>query len=299
MKDPTHMNTDRYESLAQRGQDWARLVASLRRIEAAVASIPMEPFFEPVAQLVSRGLDNPATLAAITAPHLDAWTRHVAYGTIVRLDNLTGPCLELLGENQLIAAGLFERAILEHAARAAYSLEALTGAYKSGSWDKMRELIPKMLFGTCLTNPEDTIFEELAEATAQRPTKPSKFIASLEAFAGTSEAIGKSFFGGLHSVLCDLTHASQRANSAFCEVLSDTGSGWFLKYRKTEEEKDEALLGALRATARCLQAGYGASALLLRWSFDDGMPNLVASAPVEKDMAWIWSEILDPQLVFW
>jgi hypothetical protein len=126
----------------------------------------------------------------------------------VRLVSLTGPCLDLLAENQLIAAGLFERAILEHGARAAYYLEALTGAYKSRSWDKMRELIPKVLFGTCLTNPEDTIFEELAEITAQRPTKPSKFIASLEAFAGTSETTGKSFFVGLHSVLCDLTHAS-------------------------------------------------------------------------------------------
>ena len=163
----------------------------------------------------------------------------------------------------------------------------------------MRELIPRMLFGTCLTNPQDTIFEELAEVTAHRPTKPSKFIASLEAFAGTSETTGKSFFGGLHSVLCDLTHASQRANSAFCEVLSDTGTGWFLQCRKNEEEKDAALLGALRATARCLQAGYGASALLLRWSFDDEMPQLVASAPGEKDMAWIWNEILDPKLVFW
>jgi hypothetical protein len=293
------MKTDRYEFLAQRGQDWARLVASLRRIEAAVASMPLEPFFEPVSQLVSRGLDSPATLATITAPHLDAWTRHVAYGTIVRLGSLTGPCLDLLAENQLIAAGLVERAILEHAGRAAYSLEALTVAYRSSSWDKMRELIPRMLFGTCLTNPEDTIFEDLAEVTAQRPTKPSKLIASLEAFAGTSETTGKSFFGGVHSVLCDLTHASQRANSAFCEVLSDTGSGWFLKYRKTEEGKDEALLGALRASARCLQAGYGASALLLRWSFDDDMPHLVASVPREKDMAWIWSEILDPQLVFW
>jgi hypothetical protein len=29
------------------------------------------------------------------------------------------------------------------------------------------------------------------------------------------------------------------------------------------------------------------------------MPHLVASAPGEEDMAWIWSEILDPQLVFW
>ena len=109
------MRADHYEILAQRGKDWARLVANLRRIEAAIASIPFEPFFEPVAQLVSRDLDNPATLAAITASLLGAWTRHVAYGTIVRLGGLTGPCLNLLGENQLIVRGLVERAILEHA----------------------------------------------------------------------------------------------------------------------------------------------------------------------------------------
>jgi hypothetical protein len=163
----------------------------------------------------------------------------------------------------------------------------------------MRELIPRVLFGTCLTNPENTIFDELAEVTAQRPIKPSKLIDSLESFAGTAEATGKSFFGGLYAVLCDLTHASQRANSALCEVVADTGTGWFLKYKKDEQENDAALLGALRATVRCLQAGYGACALLLRWSFDDGMTNLVANGPREEDMAWIWKEILDPQLVFW
>jgi hypothetical protein len=293
------MRTDSYDILAQRDQDWARLISSLRQIEGAIASVSFEPFFEPVAQLVSNDLDRPARLAAITASHLDAWTRHVAYGTIVRLSSLTGPCLDLLADNRLIAAGLLERSILEHAARAAYSLEALRGAYKSKSWDKMGELIPKVLFGTCLTNPEGTIFDELAEAGAQRPTKPSKLIDSLESFAGSAATTGKSFFHGLYAVLCDLTHASQRGNSAFCEVMADTGSGWFLKYKKKEDENAEALLGALRATVRCLQAGYGASALLLRWSFDDDMTNLVASGPGEEDIAWIWHEILDPQLVFW
>ncbi len=28
------------------------------------------------------------------------------------------------------------------------------------------------------------------------------------------------------------------------------------------------------------------------------MTNLAASKPGEEDMAWIWKEILDPQLVF-
>jgi hypothetical protein len=103
------MKTDRYTVLAERGQDWARLVANLRRIENAVASIPLEPFFEPLAELVRQGKDQPFKLAVVTAPHLNAWTRHVAYGTIVRLTELTGPCLELLGTNQLIAAGLVAR----------------------------------------------------------------------------------------------------------------------------------------------------------------------------------------------
>jgi hypothetical protein len=293
------MKEDRYAVLAQRGNDWARLVSNLRHIEGAIAAIPSEPFFEPVAKLTGPALDQPLRLAEITALHLNAWTRHVAYGTIVRLDDFTGICLDLLGRKKLIAAGLLERAILEHAARAAYSLQALTDACKARSWDTLRELIPKVLFGTCITNPENTIFEELAEDTAQRPPKPSKYIDALEAYAGTTEATGKSFFGGLYAVLCDLTHASQRANSALCEVIADTGTGWFLKYKMDEDENDAALLGALRATMRCLQAGYGASAMLLRWSFDDDMPNLIASAPSEEDLAWIWKEILDPRLVFW
>src|SRR6266487_4185770 len=119
------MKTDRYTILAQSGQGWASLVANLRQIEGAIASFPLEPFFEPISELIGNGLDHSPKLAGITAPHLNAWTRHVAYGTIVRLGDLTGPCLDLLGKNQLIAAGLVERSILEHAARAAYSLEAL------------------------------------------------------------------------------------------------------------------------------------------------------------------------------
>ena len=287
-----------YEVLAERGQEWARLIANLRQVEAAVASIPFEPFFEPISELVSHRPDKPATLSAVTASHLNAWTRHVAYGTIVRLASLTGPCLGLLEGNQLIAAGLVERSILEHAARAAYSLEVVADAYKSRSWANLRDVIPRVLFGTCLTHTEGTIFEDSAELTAQRPTKSAKLIDSLESFAGTFEETGQSYFGGLYALLCDLTHTSQRADSGFCEVLTYTGSGWLLKYRWNEQVRDEALLGALRAIMRCLQAGYGAAALLLRWSFDDEMPNLVAAAPGEKD-GWIWDEILNPQLSFW
>lgn len=287
-------NPNPYETLARRGRDWARLIANLRLIEAAIAKFPLESFFEPVSLLVSEN-GGPLKLDTISARHLDAWAKHVAYGTIVRLGSLTRICLGLLEENQLIAAGLIERAILENAGRASHSLDTLTSGYKNRSWDKMNDLILKILFGTRMTNPRGTIFEELAEATARWPVKPSSFIDSLDSFASAPDT---RFFRDLYGFLCDLTHASQRGNSAFCEVVSDTGSGWVLQYKKDETGDDGALLGALRATVRCLQAGYGASALLLRWSFDDEMPQLVARAPGEGDI-WIWHEILDPDLAFW
>jgi hypothetical protein len=292
------MNTTPYEALSQRGSDWASLVRNLEHIEAAVASIPFEPFFEPVAVLHGMGSPSVLRLMLVTASHLNAWTRHIAYGTIAKLGSLTGPCLNFLAKDQLDTSGLLQRCILEHAGRAAHSLDSLQRCHKKHSWDDMAELIPKSLFGTCSTRLEGTVFAELAELTAQRPVKPSELIKSLESFAGTFETTGRSFFDGLYSLLCDLAHPSQRANSGFCRMLKDTGSGWFLRYEKIEERNAEASLGGLRATMRCLQAGYAASALLLRWDFDDDVPDHVVSGPEEDDIAWVLQNILDPGFVF-
>jgi hypothetical protein len=288
------METDIYQLLAQRGEEWASLIDNLKRIERSVASIPYEAFFEP-----GLGPDSAQKLTSIAASHLIAWTRHVAYGTIARLSSLTGPCLSLLTGNQVVLAGLVERCILEHAARAAHALEYLTASHKGASWEGLLELIPKTLFGTCLTNPEGTVFEQMAESNPQRPIKPAKLIESLESFAGTSETGGTSFFPGLYGLLCDLTHASQRANSGFCHVIAETGNGWLLKYERSERDKDEASMGALRGAMRCLQAGYGASAMLLCWSFEDNGPGFVARGPNHEEVAWVWNNILDPNLVFW
>jgi hypothetical protein len=288
------VGADIYQTLAKRGSEWARLVENLTQLEGAVASIPFEEFFEP-----GLGPDSVQKLTSITSAHLVAWTRHVAYGTIARLGSLTRPCLNLLAEDDVVIAGLVERCMLEHAARAAHTLERLRDSHKISSWESLRELIPKTLFGTCLTNPEGTVFEDMAESNPQRPVKPTKLIESLESFAGTSETGGTSFFPGLYAFLCDLTHASQRANSGFCQVASETGNGWFLQYQRSERNKDEASLGALRGAMRCLQAGYGASAMLLFWRFEDDRSGLLARGPDREEVAWVWHNILDPNLVFW
>jgi hypothetical protein len=187
---------------------------------------------------------------------------------------------------------------MEHAGRAAFALCRLTECSKSDSWDELRVLIPKTLFGTSMTDLEGTVFEDLAERPAQRSIKPGDLIKALEQFAGTQETSGKCFFTGVYALLCDLTHASQRANQPFCRVLESADDGWRLEYAWEEECRQDAIEGALRSTVRCLQAGYAASAMLLAWTFDQSGDRLSGTPPSKDELRWIWQNLLDPRMVF-
>jgi len=134
--------------------------------------------------------------------------------------------------------------------------------------------------------------------TAQRPAKVGQFIDALERFAGTEDASGQSFFPGLYGLLCDLAHASQRANQGYCRILETSGEGWTMQYRWDEEATRDAIEGALKSTMRCLQAGYAASAMLLAWNFAESADGLEWHSPSESDAKWIWRNLLDPGLVF-
>jgi hypothetical protein len=161
----------------------------------------------------------------------------------------------------------------------------------------MRALIPKTLFGTCITAREDGVFEDFSDLTAQRPTRVGQFLEALETLAGTEDASGQSFFGGLYGLLCDLAHASQRANQSYCRIPETTADGWTIRYGWEEEVKRESIEGALKSTMRCIQAGYAASAMLLTWEFAETADGLEWRSLCETDADWIWRNLLDPGLV--
>ena len=200
-------------------------------------------------------------------------------------------------DRNLTIASILQRTILENAGRAAFAIDRLTDCSRSGSWDDLRVVIPKSLFGTCMTALEDTVFDDFSDLTAQRPAKVGQFIDALEKLAGTSEASGQSFFSGLYALLCDLAHASQRANQGYCRILETTADGWTVQYGWQEEVSPDAIEGALKSTIRCLQAGYAASAMLLCWTFaesDSGGLEWSSLSPTDAD--WIWRNLLDPNL---
>lgn len=292
------MGNNVYAAFAVEHPACARQIASLAQIENAVSSLCFPPFFEPVSVMDNFGLDTSPRLLGPMALALHAWTRHVAYGTIARLRDLTEPLIYHLSQRRLTISSILQRTVLENAGRAAFTLGRLTDVSRSGSWDDLRALIPKTLFGTCMTDLKNSVFEDFSEFTAQRPVKVGKFIDALEDLAGTEDADGQSFFSGLYSLLCDLTHASQRANQGYCRVLETRSEGWKLQYAWEEETTPEAIEGAVKSAMRCLQAGYAGSAMLLAWDFAESAEGLKWHSPSESDAEWIWRNLLDPSLVF-
>jgi hypothetical protein len=292
MDNPTH------SAFASKHPECSRQIANLGRMEDAIASLCFPLFFEPVSVLDDFGPGASPKLLGPMAPALNAWTRHIAYGTIARIRSLTEPLNHNLLDGQLTIASILQRTILENAGRAAYAIERLRDCGRRGSWDDLRAIIPKTLFGTCMTSLEDSLFEDFSDLTAQRPTKVAQFLEALETLAGTENASGQSYFGGLYSLLCDLAHASQRANQGYCRILETTGEGWTIQYGWEEEVKREAIEGALKSTMRCIQGGYAASAMLLTWEFSETAGVLERHSLSETEADWIWRNLLDPGLVF-
>jgi hypothetical protein len=167
-----------------------------------------------------------------------------------------------------------------------------------GSWDDLRTVIPKTLFGTSMTTVEDSIFEGFPELTAQLPVKVGQFLDALEMLAGTQETNGQSYFGNLYGLLCDMSHASQRGNRGYCRVLETTSEGWTIRYEWEEEVSSEAVEGVLKSAMRCIQAGYATSAMLLTWHFAESASGLEWRSLSQADAEWIWGNLLDPKLVF-
>jgi hypothetical protein len=148
------MESALYDAFVTQHPACTRLITNLRHIEDAIPPQCFTTFFEPVAHLANA--ESSPRLIGELAPYLDAWTCHIAYGTTARLRGLTGPFLQQLLEKRLSVACILQRAIMEHAGRAAFALCRLTECSKNDSWDELRVLIPKTLFGTSLTDVDGT-----------------------------------------------------------------------------------------------------------------------------------------------
>ena len=94
------MKNSLIESFAAKHPNSSRQITNLGRMEDAISAYCFEPFFEPVCVLDDLFGAAPKLFGPM-GNHLNAWTRHIGYGTIGRLRQLSEPAIEYLLRDEL------------------------------------------------------------------------------------------------------------------------------------------------------------------------------------------------------
>src|SRR5438105_3067898 len=94
----------------------AETVAAIELLNERVNALPYDQFFEPVS--VTLAVGKKRELLEIGARDLNAWTRHISFGTRCRMRALESAVLLNFGTGETLAALVLLRAHLEAAAMA-------------------------------------------------------------------------------------------------------------------------------------------------------------------------------------
>lgn len=274
----------------------AAYLIELERLGGEVDSIPIAPFFEPIALLHSRGWDEPAELLALDAATLTSWAAHLSSGCRVRMRALENAVYHQLAEKQLLPAMALARAHLETAGFVTYGLERVGHCADKGNVDEMKEIIPKMLFGTSFKcEKKAEALQELIEFSDQRPVWTSTLIDAMDRFAEQTDTPSAHYYRILYAILCEYAHPTMRSLKPFCEVTKETTDGWHLTYSYKESVTDTDIANALMTLISSMQAGYGSALLLGSWQFADGQDGIHCRKAPPDFGKWVWEKVLHSQ----
>ena len=98
-----------YESFAIQHPECSRVVRNLIGMEEAISSIGFAQFVEPITLMEVIGQTGSPKINGPLALHLDAFSRHIAYGTMARTRSLSRAIVHHLLENQLSIASVLQR----------------------------------------------------------------------------------------------------------------------------------------------------------------------------------------------
>jgi hypothetical protein len=248
---------------------------------------PLEPFREPKS-FVIRNSGKPE-VGPMDVEDLNAWRRHVADGTLVRLRGLEATILSELATGRATAGMIVARAHMEVAGLAAYCSEVLLSAGRDGKWDRLAKVVQQVYFGSSMriqakgTPPlERFLLEEVC------PIRPGELIKAMDRFAGHDGTRYQMIYG----LLSDYAHPV--TSRAFFDVLSEDEAGWFLKYRSEDPLDDlsahmalDIILGNMRIGYACASL-VACSAVLVRPG-----GGFVLRTPTEEQAGEIWRRFLD------
>lgn len=246
-----------FEHAVREFPDSAETVEKIIRLRSEASGQAYEEFFEPKSVFDLSG--KQPRLIAVSLPDVEAWAKHMAYSTRVRMLSLEPMILQSVVSRRLTPAMVMLRSHSETAGLACLALMTL----RDGDVSQIRDVMQRSLFGSALANGWKRS-EDLAmfvPATESQPPSASQLMDALDRFVAAGDK-GNGRYRAAYGLMCEYAHPNSRGMLGFARSVEDCPFGWRIRYSPTEEVTSEGVTMALGLLLEMMRLGHSASELL-------------------------------------
>lgn len=283
---------DRYlDELEGLSLDVGDLIAQIRELRSR-STRERVPFFEPRSLVVLE--DGKPRLAAVAAVDLNAWRRHMADGSSVRMRALEVGMVAELAAGRMISAMATARAHMEVAGLAAHCCRALYNSGRSGDFASVEKLIARTYFGSSMRIQVKGTpgLDAYLRPEEVRPLRIGDLIKSMDDFRAAGEEPG-TWSQLTYGLLSEYAHPAMRATSAsFTDVLAEDSDGWQLRYHEENRLDSAEAQMALEILLDNMRIGHASAALLDRAEVMEAGGSLRLRTPTPDEVHDIYVNLL-------
>lgn len=268
----------------------SEIIAGIRKVAKATRGFGLPEFAEPKMLLFQEGSSDFAV--AIDADLVAAWICHMSHSSRLRMELLENALLRSIAKSELLVSAILARAHMEAAGWAAYVNEELVKITDSGSWEKLKKLIPKMLYGTAVAHEKKNIPPGAALSPLVESLSVMKAIDALDVLFCTASGDEAKSSRLLYAMLCDYAHPTIGGVRHLFEPTSESDASWTIQYSRHEylnETDVQVILGAL---LRNMRLGHSAALLMRLGVIEETSTGLQYRKPSAEDAFGVWEHIM-------
>jgi hypothetical protein len=268
----------------------AETIAGIRKVAKAIRGFSLPAFAEPKTWLLQE--KDSTSVVAIDADLVAAWVGHMSHSSRLRMELLEDAVLRAIARSEFLVSATLTRAHMEAAGWAAYVNEVLVKIADSGSWEKLKKLIPKMLYGSAIAAekhnlPPDAVFMPFVE-----PSSIMNAIDALDRFLSTVTGETGSSSRVLYALLCDYAHPTIGGVRHLFEPISESTESWIIQYSRHEKLNATDVQAILGALFRNMRLGHAAALLMCLGVLEETTTGLQYQKPSVRDGRGVWEHIL-------
>ena len=245
------------DRILQRLPEAAEVTAKISQVRREAFGRPYEDFFEPKSVFALSG--KSLRLIALSLPVVEAWAKHIAYSTRVRMLSFEPAILAAIVDDHLTPAMGLLRSYSETSGLACLALLTLRAA----DHDRLRDVMQRTLHGSALARgwKDFKDLSNLLPLSESQPPLAKDLMDALDSFVAAGEK-GNGRYRAVYGLLCEFAHPNSRGMLGFARSTEVAPIGWRVRYSPTEEVGKDGQLMVLSLLLEMMRLGYSASELL-------------------------------------